>query len=186
MSTCAIPYRERVDRRATRSWRRRRDDTDRRWRELRAASSAARSNTTNLLTTTICRERQKSVEVAALSAVAKISLSVLVRRLWACLVVDELPGGNHRRGRAGATPGGGAYGAYRCATNGGGGWGPGHTGNVGAAHTSRPFASERFSPRAPAPAAPPLPARRATHRSKPDGSARESRRSMFPSTCRLR
>ena len=36
--------------------------------------------------------------------------------------------------------GGGAYGAYRCATNGGGGWGPGHTGNVGAAHTSRLFA----------------------------------------------
>jgi hypothetical protein len=51
---------------------------------------------------------------------------------------------------------------------------------------SRPFASERFSPGAPAPAAPPLPARRATHRSKPDGSAREPRRSMFPSTCRLR
>ena len=52
--------------------------------------------------------------------------------------------------------------------------------------TSRPFASGKFSPRAPAPAAPPLPARYATHRSKPDGSARESRRSMFPSTCRLR
>jgi hypothetical protein len=35
---------------------------------------------------------------------------------------------------------GGAYGAYRCATNGGGGWGTCHTGNVRAAHTSRPFA----------------------------------------------
>ena len=102
-------------------------------------------------------------------AIAKIL--VLVRRLWAGLVVDELPGGNHRRGRAGATPGGGAYGAYRCATNGGGGWGPGHTGNVGAAHTSRPFASERFSPRAPAPAAPPLPAQYAIRRDKPDESA---------------
>ena len=54
------------------------------------------------------------------------------------------------------------------------------------AHTSRLFVSERFSPRALAPAAPPLPAQYATHRSKPDGSARESRRSMFPSTCRLR
>jgi hypothetical protein len=54
------------------------------------------------------------------------------------------------------------------------------------APTSQLFVSGRFSPRAPAPAAPPLPARHATHRSKPDGSARESRRSMFPSTCRLR
>ena len=38
--------------------------------------------------------------------------------------------------------------------------------------SSRPFASERFSPRAPAPVAPPLPAQHATYRSKPDGSAR--------------
>ena len=30
-----------------------------------------------------------------------------------------------------------SYGAYRCATNGAGGWGPPHTGNAGAAHTSR-------------------------------------------------
>ena len=48
------------------------------------------------------------------------------------------------------------------------------------------FRFGRFSPRAPAPAAPPLPAQPATHRSKPDGSARKSRRSIFPSTCRLR
>jgi hypothetical protein len=37
-------------------------------------------------------------------AIAKIS--VLVRRLWDSLAVDELAGGDHRRGRAGATPGG--------------------------------------------------------------------------------
>ena len=66
-------------------------------------------------------------------AIAKIL--VLARRLWAGLVFDGLISGNHRRGRAGATPGCGAYGAYRCAANRGGGWGPGHTGNVGAAHT---------------------------------------------------
>ena len=84
-----------------------------------------------------------------------------------------------------ATPGDGAYGAYRCATS-GGGWGPGPTGNVGTAHTSRLFASGTFSRRAPTPAAPRPPAQYATHRSKPDGSARASRRSMFPSTCRLR
>ena len=54
------------------------------------------------------------------------------------------------------------------------------------AHTSRPIASERFSPRAPAPAAPPLPAQYAMHRSRPDGSAHVSRRSIFPSTCRPR
>ena len=44
----------------------------------------------------------------------------LYRKLWASLVVDELAGGNHRRGRAGATRGGGTNGAYRCAINGGG------------------------------------------------------------------
>ena len=98
---------------------------------------------------------------------------VLVRRLCAATISSRAC----RRNR-----GGGAYGAYRCATNGGGGWGPGHTGNVG----GRDLRFGRFSPRAPAPVAPPLPARRATHRSKPDGSAREPRRSMFPSTCRLR
>ena len=48
-------------------------------------------------------------------AVARIS--ALVRRLRAGIVPDELPGGDHRRGRDGATCGGGAYGAYRCATN---------------------------------------------------------------------
>jgi hypothetical protein len=67
-------------------------------------------------------------------------ISVLVRRHWASLAVDELPGGNHRRGRAGATSGNGAYVAYKFATDGGGGWRPGHTGSIGAAHRSRPFA----------------------------------------------
>ena len=61
---------------------------------------------------------------------------------------DELPGGNHRRGRAGATRGGGAYGAYRCGPTAAGG-GPGHTGNVGAAHTSRPFAFRKVQPSSP-------------------------------------
>ena len=49
-------------------------------------------------------------------------------KLWAGLVVDELPGGNHRRGRAGATPGDNKYLAYGCTTS-GSGWGPSHTGN---------------------------------------------------------
>ena len=48
---------------------------------------------------------------------------------------------------------------------------PGHTGNVGTAHTSRPFASERFSPRAPAPVAPPLPAQYAIRRDRSDENA---------------
>ena len=102
-------------------------------------------------------------------AVAEIS--VLVRRLRVDLMFDGLGRGNHRRGRAAATPSGSAYGAYRCATNGGGGWGPGHTGNVGITHASRPFASERFSPRAPAPVAPPLPAQYAIRRDNPDENA---------------
>ena len=129
---------------------------------------STRSNTTHSIMRAGQPERQKSAESPAYQAVARIS--VLVRRRWAGLAVDELPGGNHRRERAGATPGGGAYGAYRCATN-GGGWGPGHMGNVGAAHTSRLFASGRFSPRAPAPVAPPLPARRAIQRDRPDENA---------------
>ena len=76
-------------------------------------------------------ERQRSAEPPALSG-RRQDLSPCSGGFAIGLAVDELPGGNHRRGRAGATPGGGAYGAYRCATNGGGGWGPGHTGNVGA------------------------------------------------------
>jgi hypothetical protein len=56
-------------------------------------------------------------------------------------------------------------------------WAPGHTGNVGAAHTSQPFASERFSPLAPAPAAPPLPAQYAIRRDRADESAPQPRRS---------
>ena len=47
----------------------------------------------------------------------------------------------------------------------------GHTGSVGAAHMSRPFASERFSPRAPAPAAPRLFAPTSTQCDKRDGTA---------------
>jgi hypothetical protein len=53
-------------------------------------------------------EQQKSAELPALS----MALGYLA--------VDELPGVNRRRERAGATLGGGAYGAYRCATSGGG------------------------------------------------------------------
>jgi hypothetical protein len=114
--------------------------------------------------------------------VAKIL--VLVRRLRASLAVDEVPSGNHRRKRPGATLGGG-YGAYRCAT-GIGGRGPGHTGNLGTAHTSRPFASERFSRRAPAPGAPPLRARTSTQCDKRDGTALSPRRSKLPPTPRPR
>ncbi len=58
--------------------------------------------------------------------------------------------------------------------------------NVGAAHTSRPFASERFSPRAPAPVAPPLPAQHAIRRDRSDESALAPRRSKLPPTPRPR
>ncbi len=64
--------------------------------------------------------RRRTTEIRGVAtfyqAVAKIL--AFVRRSW---VFDELPGGNHRRRRAGATRGDGAYGAYRCATSGGGG-----------------------------------------------------------------
>jgi hypothetical protein len=88
-------------------------------------------------------------------AVAKIS--VLVRRRWT---------------------------RYKCATNGGGDVGPGHTGNVGTAHSSR--ISGRFSPPALAPAAPPLPAQPAIRRDRPDENApsRLYRRSKPPPTPR--
>ena len=46
--------------------------------------------------------------------------------------------------------------------------------------SSRPFASERFSPRALAPAAPPLPARYAIRRDRSDESALSPRRSTLP------
>ena len=58
--------------------------------------------------------------------------------------------------------------------------GTGHTGNVATAYTSRPFLSERFSPRAPAPAAPPLPAQYAIRRDRSDESALSPRRSTPP------
>jgi hypothetical protein len=58
-------------------------------------------------------ERQQSAEPQGYKAVARIS--VLVRRLSVGLVFDELPGGNHRRGPAGATLGGAACGAYKFA-----------------------------------------------------------------------
>ena len=72
----------------------------------------------------VCRSTGFAAELFACFTVVWLD-SVLFRRGGGGLVVDELPGGNHRRGRAGATPGGGAYGAYRCATNGGGGVGTG-------------------------------------------------------------
>jgi hypothetical protein len=103
-----------------------------------------------------------------------------VRRSWAKLVFDELPSGNHRREREGATRGGGAYGAYKFATKGGGGWGPGHADNV--ATTSRPIASARFSPRAPAPAAPPLTAQYAIRRDRSDENSPSPRCSKPPPT----
>ena len=54
--------------------------------------------------------------------------SVHVRRLWAALAVDELPGGNHRRDVPCATRGDSAYRAYGRTTNGGGGRGTGPRG----------------------------------------------------------
>lgn len=122
-------------------------------------------------------ERRKSAESQALPG-RSVDISPCSKG-WAGLVVDGLASGNHRRGRAGATLGD-VYGAYRCATNSGGGWGPGHTGNVGTAHTSRLFASGRFSPRAPAPVAPPLPAQYAIRRDRSDGTALSPRRSTPP------
>ena len=95
------------------------------------------------------RARQSIVERPSRGVAGLISQDlVLVRMLGTGFVFDELARGNHRRGRAGATPGGGANGAYRCAAN-GGGWGPGHTGNVGAARRRElsPHC-ERFSRRA--------------------------------------
>ena len=114
------------------------------WRRSRLSMACVAARRHVRTPHTYCARQPDRRTIAIRGAACSIRLvarnSVHVRRLWAGLAVDELPSGNHRRGRAGATPGGGAYGAYRCATNGGGGWGPGHTGNVGAAHTSRPFA----------------------------------------------
>jgi hypothetical protein len=52
--------------------------------------------------------------------------------------------------------------------------------------TSRPFLSDRFSPRVPAPAAPPLPAQRAIRRDRSDESALSPRRSTPPANPALR
>lgn len=120
---------------------------DLRCRWPRAAARRRSSITHSIARASLSSNHRNSRSCRLYHAVAKIS--VLVQELQAGLLFDELPGGNHRRERAGATPGGGAFGAYRCATNGGGGWGPGQTGYVGATDTSRPFASEGFSPRSP-------------------------------------
>ena len=50
-------------------------------------------------------------------------ISVLARRRWLASWSMSLPGDNYRRGRVGVTRGGGAHGAYKCATNGGRGSG---------------------------------------------------------------
>ena len=106
-------------------------------------------------------------------AIAKIL--VLVRRLWASFAVDEVPGGNHRRGRADATSSGSGWDRATLTTS-----APGHPGNVGTAHMPRLFASERLSPRVPAPAAPQLPAQYAIRRDTSDESALSPRRSTPP------
>jgi hypothetical protein len=139
-------------------------------------SASARSNTPTPL---LAPARRRTPAIHGAAGIARIS--GLVRRLWAGLVLDGLASGNHGRGRVGATPGGGAQGAHRCATS-GGGWGPRHTGNVGAAHRSRPFALGRFSPRAPAPAAPRLPGHLAMARSTRRENGPSLRRSPPPAT----
>ena len=122
-------------------------------------------------------------------AIAPIGLTLigvrivdLARRLNCTLGCAGMPSDdNCRRQDHEPRRGDGAWGAYRCATNGGGGgYGPGHTGNDGTAHTSQLFASESFSPRDPAPAAPPLPAQYAIRRDKSDESAISPRRSTPP------
>jgi hypothetical protein len=92
-----------------------------------------------LLSARACRRTTTIREVACFIRLVAGN-SALARSLCAGFVFDEPPSASHRRGRGGATRGGSAYGAYRCATNGGGGWGPGHMGNVGVAHTLRTFA----------------------------------------------
>ena len=142
------------------------------------SSASARSNISHPITRASPSSNDSNPRSRLLyQAVARIS--VLVRRLWASLVFDGLAGGNHRRERAGATLGGGAW-RVQMRDQRRRRVGPGHTGNVGAAHTSRPFASERFSPRAPAPAAPPLPAQYAIRRDRSDESALSPRRSTLP------
>ena len=100
-------------------------------------------------------------------------------KLRAGLVVDGFSR-NHRRGRAGATlGGGGAYGAYRCATNGGGG-------DRATRATAAPRIRRDFSLRKGSTLEPQrlprrrLPAPSATQRSKPDGTALSPRRSTPP------
>jgi hypothetical protein len=137
---------------------RRRSGADRRWRELCAAARRLVRTSPDPVARAGPPSNDSNPRSRRLyQAVAKIL--VLVRRLGLCRVFDGLASGNHRRGYAGATPGRGTYGTYRCAINGGGG------------HTSRPFASGRFSPRAPAPAAPQPPAQPATRRDNPDETA---------------
>jgi hypothetical protein len=53
------------------------------------------------------RRRRSTNPRSRLLYQAVVRLLVLVRRRWAGLVCDQLPDGNHRRGRACATRGGG-------------------------------------------------------------------------------
>ena len=46
--------------------------------------------------------RRRTTSIHGIARFWPCQILVLVRRLWASLVVDELPGGNHRRERAGA------------------------------------------------------------------------------------
>jgi hypothetical protein len=174
------PPSPRVDQCATRSWKRLRGGSDRRWRELRAAARPRVRTPPTLLCAPACR-RKIEIRGAACFIGRHQDFRACPKALDR-LAVDQLPGGNHRRGRAGATPGGGAYGAYRMRDQRRRGVGPGNTDDVGAAHTSRPFASERFSPRALVPAAPLLPAQPAIRRNTRRENGPSLRRSPPPAT----
>jgi hypothetical protein len=116
---------------------------------------------------------------------AAAKILVLVRRLWDSLAVDELPGGDHRRGLPARLPA-----AHMARTDARPTAAAG--GDRATRATSRPFASGRFSLRAPAPVAPPLPAQYATRRDSWSGSAAtrsistESSNGCWPCSCASR
>jgi hypothetical protein len=78
---------------------------DRRWRASRSRASARSCITRPNHGSPASRRTTAIREPPAL--LGRCQISVLVRRRWARLAVDEPLGRNHRRGRAGATNGGG-------------------------------------------------------------------------------
>ena len=146
------------------------------WPRTPCTSASARSNIPPHYSRPPVVERQQSMEPSALSAIAWIS--GLVRRLWAGLVLNGLTRQSSSRA-CWRNPRRRRIWRVQSATNGGGGWGRA-TGAT--SHTSPPFASERFNPRAPAPVAPPLPAQPAIRRSTRRENGPSLRRSPPPAT----